>query len=158
MMTQKHEFAYAERDGFAALSLPLSAHQLRFLIILPKKLDGLASVEKRLSSDVIGGELEWERRDVTLHLPKFKLEPPMLSLTSVLQTLGMKSAFDIPLGSANFERIAPRRPNDYLFISGVFALIKHSVFRNPDHLCLNIGTFTRLWDWVSRNKPGPGWQ
>jgi serpin B len=32
----------------------------------------------------------------------------------------MKTAFDIPPGSANFDRIAPRRPNDYLAISDVF--------------------------------------
>ena len=32
----------------------------------------------------------------------------------------MKTAFDQPRGSANFDRMAPRKPNDYLFISQVF--------------------------------------
>jgi serpin B len=32
----------------------------------------------------------------------------------------MKTAFDRPPGSANFDRMAPRRPNDYLYISQVF--------------------------------------
>jgi serine protease inhibitor len=32
----------------------------------------------------------------------------------------MKTAFDQPRGSANFERMAPRKPNDYLYISQVF--------------------------------------
>ena len=32
----------------------------------------------------------------------------------------MKSAFDVPRGSANFDGIAPRKPNDYLYISNVF--------------------------------------
>jgi serpin B len=32
----------------------------------------------------------------------------------------MKSAFDQPRGSANFDRIAPRKPNDYLYLSNVF--------------------------------------
>ena len=32
----------------------------------------------------------------------------------------MKTAFDVPTGSANFDKIAPRRPNDYLLISEVF--------------------------------------
>ena len=32
----------------------------------------------------------------------------------------MKTAFDRPLGSANFDKMAPRRPNDYLCISQVF--------------------------------------
>ena len=34
--------------------------------------------------------------------------------------LGMKSAFGMPKGSANFERIAPRKPDDYLAISEAF--------------------------------------
>jgi len=32
----------------------------------------------------------------------------------------MKTAFDQPTGSANFDRIAPRKPNDYLYLSQVF--------------------------------------
>jgi serpin B len=128
MMTQRHEFSYAEGDGFTAVELPLGDHQLAFLILLPKRMDGLASVERRLSSAVVAGKLKWENRDVTLHLPRFKLEPATLPLGSALQSLGMKSAFDIPRGSANFERIAPRRPGDYLSISEVF----HKTFLNLD--------------------------
>ena len=40
-----------------------------------------------------------------------------MSLGRELQALGMKSAFDLPRGSANFDRIAPRRASDYLYIS-----------------------------------------
>ena len=65
-----------------------------------------------------------ETQDVDLHLPKFKLEPPTIALAANLQALGMKSAFDIPQGSANFDKMAPRKPNDYLYISNVF----HKVF------------------------------
>ena len=32
----------------------------------------------------------------------------------------MKTAFDIPPGSANFDKIAPRKPSDYLYISNIF--------------------------------------
>jgi serpin B len=128
MMTQRHELPYAEGDGFAALELPLGDDQLQFLILLPKRVDGLAPLEGGLSSEMIAGRLKWEKRDVTLYLPKFKLEPPTLPLATVLQGLGVKSAFDIPRGSANFERIAPRRPNDYLYVSDVF----HKTFLNLD--------------------------
>jgi serpin B len=55
-----------------------------------------------------------------LLLPKFRFEPPTIALGDVLQKLGMKSAFDQPQGSANFDRIAPREPNDYLYLSNVF--------------------------------------
>jgi serpin B len=61
-----------------------------------------------------------EPREVDLSLPKFKFEPPTILLGEKLQALGMKSAFDQPHGSANFERIAPRKPDDYLYISQVF--------------------------------------
>jgi serpin B len=40
----------------------------------------------------------------------------------------MKSAFDQPPGSANFDRIAPRRPNDYLALSKVY----HKTFLSLD--------------------------
>src|SRR5256885_13824241 len=58
--------------------------------------------------------------DVFLHLPKFKFEPPTVQLSEQLQALGMKTAFDIPEGSANFGRMAPRKPDSYLAITKVF--------------------------------------
>jgi serpin B len=86
-------------------------------------------LQAKLTPGVLSGKgVKWENRDVTLHLPKFRLEPPMLPLSKKLQALGMKSAFDQPLHSANFDRIAPRRPNDYLFITEVF----HKSFLNLD--------------------------
>jgi serpin B len=60
------------------------------------------------------------KRDVDLELPKFKFQPPTIPLGETLQVLGMKTAFDIPQGSANFDKMAARKPNDYLAISEVF--------------------------------------
>ena len=40
----------------------------------------------------------------------------------------VKRAFDVPGGSADFSRIAPRKPNDYLAISDVF----HQTFIDVD--------------------------
>jgi serine protease inhibitor len=56
------------------------------------------------------------------------LAPPLLKLGHTLRKLGMNSAFDEPPRSANFERIAPRKPDDYLHISEVF----HKTFRDLD--------------------------
>ena len=61
-------------------------------------------------------------------MPRLKLEPPVLPLGQTLQTLGMKTAFDKPLRSANFDRMAPRRPDDYLALSEVF----HKTFLKLD--------------------------
>jgi serpin B len=57
---------------------------------------------------------------VDLSLPKFKFSSPTLPLASALKELGLKTAFDQPPGSANFDRMAPRKLNDYLAISEVF--------------------------------------
>ena len=40
----------------------------------------------------------------------------------------MKSAFDQPRGTADFDRMAPRKPNDYLYLSEVF----HKTFLTLD--------------------------
>jgi serpin B len=73
-----------------------------------------------LTSELLAGCAKLEKRDVDLHLPKFKLEPPTMALAENFEALGMKSAFDRPVGSANFDRMAPRKPNDYLYISQIF--------------------------------------
>ncbi len=43
-----------------------------------------------------------------------------MPLKEQLISLGMKTAFDEPQGSANFDRLAPRKANDYLCLSKVF--------------------------------------
>ena len=57
---------------------------------------------------------------VSLYLPKFKVSGSTVPLGQALQNLGMMQAFDNPVGSANFDGIAPRSPDDYLYISEVF--------------------------------------
>ncbi len=42
----------------------------------------------------------------------------------MLQALGLKSAFDQPRGSANFDRMAPRKPDEYLYLAEAY----HKVF------------------------------
>ena len=128
LMTQTRELPYARGDGFSFLQLPYGDHQIAFLVLLPDKRDGLAALEAKLTSGLLAGRVKWETRDVTLYLPRFKLEPPMLPLGQKLKALGMKSAFDEPLRSANFERIAPRRADDYLYLTEAF----HKTFLSLD--------------------------
>ena len=128
LMTQTRELPYARGDGFSFLQLPYGDHQIAFLVLLPDKRDGLAALEAKLTSGLLAGRVKWETRDVTLYLPRFKLEPPMLPLGQKLKALGMKSAFDEPLHSANFERIAPRRADDYLYLTEAF----HKTFLSLD--------------------------
>jgi serpin B len=48
------------------------------------------------------------------------MEPPLMKLSEALKQLGMPRAFNDPPGTADFDRMAPRRPDDYLYISEVF--------------------------------------
>jgi serpin B len=120
IMRKTARFGCAKRPGFVAISVPYVGDDLQFLVLLPDEIDGLRALESKLTADVLAGCTRLETREVDLHLPKFKLEPPTIALAEKLQALGMKSAFDIPQGSADFDKMAPRKPNDYLYISNVF--------------------------------------
>lgn len=127
-MTTKRTLGYARRNGHTALTIPYRGGELHFLILLPDRVDGLAALEQTLTTRSLADCAQLNPQEVILHLPKFKLEPPVMALGRELQKLGMKSAFDQPRGSANFDRLAPRRPDDYLYISEVF----HKTFLNLD--------------------------
>ncbi|MGH7936815.1 MAG: serpin family protein [Chthoniobacterales bacterium] len=120
MMQQKAHFRYAKHDGFTAVALPYFGGDLQFVVLVPDTIDGLAGLEAKLTAAMIADCARMNETEIVLHLPKFKFEPPTLPLTKPLQALGMKTAFDIPPGSADFDRMAPRKPNDYLAISDVF--------------------------------------
>jgi serpin B len=119
-MNRRSEFGYTKGDGFTAVSLPYSGGELQFVILLPDEVNGLRGLESKLSAGSIAQCAKLEVHDVDLSMPKFKFEPPTIPLSEKLQALGMKSAFDQPRGSANFDKIAPRRSNDYLALSEVF--------------------------------------
>ncbi|PYK27718.1 MAG: serpin family protein [Verrucomicrobia bacterium] len=117
--TDKH-FGYARHEGFTVVSLPYAGDDLQFVVLLPDEIDGLRKLESKLTADVLAGCAKLEKRDVDLHLPKFKFEPATITLAEKFEALGMKTAFDKPQGSANFDKIAPRTPKDYLYISQIF--------------------------------------
>jgi serpin B len=121
MMRQTDKnFGYARREGFTVVSLPYAGNDLQFVVLLPDDINGLRQLESKLSADVLAGCAKLEKRDVDLYLPKFKLEPPTITLAKQFEALGMKTAFNEPKGSANFDKIAPRTPDDYLYISQIF--------------------------------------
>jgi serpin B len=120
MRKTSDHFGYARREGFTVVSLPYAGDELQFVVLLPDEVNGLHSLESKLTGELLAQCAKLERRDVDLHLPKFKLQPPTIALAENFEALGMKTAFDKPAGSANFDKIAPRKPNDYLYISQVF--------------------------------------
>ena len=115
-MARTDAFGYAEFPGFKAVGVPFRGGQFQFLILLPDK-PGAAEAP---SSSLLEQCASLPRLDVSLFLPKFKLEPPTISLADTLKALGIKAAFDMPRGSADFDGMAPRKPDDYLYLSDVF--------------------------------------
>jgi serpin B len=115
-----HSCGYAKRNGFTAIAIPYIENELQFIVLLPDEMKGLAAIEKQLTSSTLAECAKLDRRSVDLYLPKFKFQPPTMSLGQTLRALGMKSAFNEPQGSANFDRMAARKPNDYLYLSEVF--------------------------------------
>ena len=115
-MARTDSFGYAELTGFQAVGIPLRGGQFQFLVLLPTKPEA----SELPSSSLLEQCAALPRRDVSLFLPKFKLEPPTISLADTLKSLGIKAAFDIPKGSADFDGMAPRKPDDYLYLSDVF--------------------------------------
>jgi len=103
------------------VSLPYTGYGLQFLILLPDAKDGLPAFEKNINAGQFAKLCKLpDEREVQIYLPKFKIEPAAVDLTGHLQSLGMKTAFDVPAGSADFSGMAPRTPKEYLSISGVF--------------------------------------
>ena len=120
-MHEQKNLGYAKMEGFTAVGLPYTGGEMQLLVLLPDDNQGLSKLEakpdrRRLKTVRATSNAQL----VALDLPKFKLEPPTVPLSAALQKLGMKTAFDIPPGSANFDAMAPRKPNDYLAISEVF--------------------------------------
>jgi serpin B len=120
MRKTDRRFGYAKREGFTAVSVPYAGDDLQFLVLLPDEINGLRALESKLTGEMLSQCAKLQTRDVDLHLPKFKLQPPTMALAEKFEALGMKTAFDKPQGSANFDKIAPRTPKDYLYISQIF--------------------------------------
>ena len=119
-MEIRKPFRYAKQNGFTSVALPYSGSDLQFVILLPDEVNGLSKLEGMLDAETLAHCTTLEVQDVDLALPKFKFEPPTIPLGDTLQALGMKTAFDNPQGSANFDTMSPRKPNKYLAISNVF--------------------------------------
>jgi serpin B len=119
-MRRTAHMGYAQREGYQVITVPYIGGDMQLLVLLPDAKDGLAAMEAKVTPDILSGCAKPGTSEVELFLPRFKMEPPLFKLGKVLCSLGMAGAFDKPQGSANFDRMAPRKPNDYLYISEVF--------------------------------------
>ena len=133
---------------------PLSScikNDAQFLILLPDARDGLAALEARVTPDLLAACADTDLTEVNLYLPKFRIEPPLLRLGQTLKALGMKSAFDQPQGSADFDRLAPRKQGAYLYLGEVF----HKAFLDLDETGTEAAAAAGLSaiTWADAHKP-----
>ncbi len=113
MMHKTENFGYTEAEDFQALELAYAGDDLSMVIFLPREVDGLAALEKKLSLENLESWLGGLRRQtVQVSVPRFTMTSEF-GLQDVLKSLGMTDAFS---GAADFSGMTGRRD---LFISAV---------------------------------------
>ena len=114
MMMQEHQFNYMENDKLQVLELPYAGNDLSMIVLLSKKVQGLAAVENSLTVESLSTLLvRLRERTVMVYLPRFKLTSEF-SLESTLASMGMPAAFNPQ--AANFADMDGTR---MLYISAV---------------------------------------
>jgi len=113
LMSLTANLKYAEVDGLQFLELPYVGDDISMVVLLPRDVDGLKSVEDRLNQQTLDRWLAQAREQkVAVSLPKFKLAA-QFSLAKPLTEMGMTDAFS---PGANFSGMDGERN---LFISAV---------------------------------------
>ncbi len=126
VLTMQHTdfYGYAHENGYEVVTLDYRGGAFQFVIVLPEEGSTPDAVAAKLTPADFArwAQLGHQIRptEVGLYLPKFTLKNPTLPLGSALRGLGAIQVFDEPNGSADLTRIAPKRLNDYLYLSEVF--------------------------------------
>jgi serpin B len=85
---------YVEEGGVQAVMLPYKGNRFSMVVLLPRKKDGLAALEKELTGDKLTGLLAGcKPRLVEVFLPKFQFSSSG-ELKGPLAALGMRRAFN----------------------------------------------------------------
>jgi len=128
-MHARNVLRLAKRDGVKFLELPYQGNDIAMWIALPDKLDGLADVEKSLSTTSLDAwKTALTSQEVDVSLPRFKIDPAeALRLKDHLIALGMVDAFQDT--AADFKAIGvPPETGKRIYISDVF----HKAFVKVD--------------------------
>ena len=109
------DFSYGVFDGFKAAGLKSVDGLIETVILLPNIVDGLAALEAKLNSKVVGKVAKGlVVRKVNLSMPRFK-SGSSWQLEEPLKKLGMKQAFSAK--KANFKGIDAGE--DLLYVSSI---------------------------------------
>jgi serpin B len=90
-------------DDLQVLEMPYAKGELSMIVLLPKEIEGVSRLEKKLTQENLQ---EWTKglrhQKVTVFVPKFKMTS-QFGLTDTLQAMGMTLAFDDQ--KADFSRM-----------------------------------------------------
>jgi serpin B len=115
-MYQEGELGYGATPSHQLLELSYEGDELSMVILLPKKKDGLASLEKEVTASRLERWLKTMRkRKVKAYIPKLELKWGR-SVKGELTALGMKTPFS---RRADFSRINGESGDEGLYISDV---------------------------------------
>jgi serpin B len=104
MMHQTDRFGYKAIEGLQVLEMPYAKGELSMVVLLPKEIEGLSELEKKLTPGNLQAWTEgFRRQKVIVYVPRFKMTS-QFGLKDTLQALGMTVAFDA--GKADFSRIS----------------------------------------------------
>jgi serpin B len=94
LMHRAGDMRYFETDDLQAVDLVYKGGETAMTVLMSKKADGLADLEKKLTADTLAAVWKGMRtQEVVLTLPRFKAETKY-TLTDPLKALGVKAAFD----------------------------------------------------------------
>ncbi|MFN9368186.1 MAG: serpin family protein [Planctomycetia bacterium] len=137
---------YPGKGGFQIAELPYKGKELSMVVIVPQDADGLAAVEKQVTTTSLQAWLgALEARDIDMALPKFRIETDY-EMKDPLEALGMRRAF---MGGAEFDGLVAAGSAG-LSISGVFHKAFVEVTEKGTEAAAATAVFTALLD----AKPG----
>lgn len=114
MMHQAEHFGYRASEDLQILEIPYAKGKLSMIVFLPKEIEGLSKLEKKLTEENLQG---WTKglgqQQVIVYVPRFKMTS-QFSLKDTLQAMGMSLAFDDR--KADFSRMST---GEGLYISAV---------------------------------------
>ena len=89
-MHLKDEFKYWGDESLQALELPYKGEHLSMIVLLPREVDGLAELEKKLTVDNLNSWLKnLRKQEVRVRLPKFKITWGTIELAGILKEMGL---------------------------------------------------------------------
>ncbi len=115
MMHRSDEFRYGAIDDLQILEIPYGDGSISMVVLLPRKIDGLADLEAELTFQNLRNWTASVRNEdeVKVYLPRFKTTS-QYEISGTLRAMGMETAFDA--NTADFSGMTGAKD---LFISAV---------------------------------------